>query len=370
MASRYDSGMPHPVLISSWNGVPALDCTAAMLSQSSDPLDALVAGIQLVEDDPEELSVGYGGLPNEDGEVELDAIVMHGPLHRSAAVAGVRRVRHVARLALEVLRRTDHSLIVGEGANKFARALGFPEENLLTEKSRKAWLDWKASLSTRDAWLSQAELAGEKDPHTGDASRSGFGQALWAGNVDPSANQAVPSHPSPLTPSRSPLPNDSRTPSAVPHTYGTIHTSLLVAPGSDLYGCTSTSGLSYKLAGRVGDTACVGAGCYTDNAVGSAGATGRGEAVMQSCGAFAIVDAMASGLSPTDACLKVLKRIANHTKEKRLLDAKGRPGFNVTLYAVRKDGQYGSASMHEGYEFAAHSEGKTRLERAAFLFAK
>ena len=156
----------------------------------------------------------------------------------------------------------------------------------------------------------------------------------------------------------------------MPHTYGTIHTSLLVAPGSDLYGCTSTSGLSYKLAGRVGDTACVGAGCYTDNAVGSAGATGRGEAVMQSCGAFAIVDAMASGLSPTDACLKVLKRIADHTKEKRLLDAKGRPGFNVTLYAVRKDGQYGSASMHEGYEFAVHSEGTTRIERAAFLFAK
>ncbi|MFN9975689.1 MAG: isoaspartyl peptidase/L-asparaginase, partial [Phycisphaerae bacterium] len=111
---------------------------------------------------------------------------------------------------------------------------------------------------------------------------------------------------------------------------------------------------SYKLAGRVGDTACVGAGCYTDNAVGSAGATGRGEAVMQSCGAFAIVDAMAAGLSPTDACLKVLKRIADNTKEKRLLDAKGRPGFNVTLYAVRKDGKYGSASMHEGYEFAVH----------------
>lgn len=366
---RYDSRMPHPVLISSWNGVPALDCTAAMLTKQADPLDALVAGIQLVEDDPEELSVGYGGLPNEDGEVELDAIVMHGPLHRSAAVAGVRRVRHVARLALEVLRRTDHSLIVGEGANKFARALGFVEENLLTEKSRKAWLDWKASLSTRDAWLSAAEWAGEKGA-SGDAARSGFGQALWAGNVDPAANQAVPTPTSALQPPHSPKPNDSRTASPIPHTYGTIHTSLLLAPGSDLYGCTSTSGLSYKLAGRVGDTACVGAGCYTDNAVGSAGATGRGEAVMQSCGAFAIVDAMASGLSPTEACLKVLKRIADHTKEKRLLDEKGRPGFNVTLYAVRKDGQYGCASMHEGYEFAVHSEGKTRLERAAFLFGK
>jgi len=342
-----------PILISSWNGLPAIDLAARLLAQGADPLDAIVAGTQLVEDDPEELSVGYGGLPNEDGEVELDAALMHGPLHRAGAVAGVRRIRHVARLALEVLRRTDHSLLVGEGASKFARALGFPEENLLTEKSRQAWLDWKASLSMRDGWLGPDELAG-----TG---HSDFGKARWAGSTDPNANSAVPS-------STRPSPNDSRTAPKVPHTYGTIHTSLLTAPGGDLYGCTSTSGLSYKIAGRVGDSGVVGAGVYTDNAVGSAGATGRGESVLQSCGAFAIVQAMESGKTPTEACLHVLKRIADRTREKRLLDAQDRPAFNITLYALRKDGLYGSASMHEGYEFAVHSSGKSRIEKASFLF--
>lgn len=342
-----------PVLISSWNGLPAINLAARLLAQGADPLESIVAGIQVVEDDPEELSVGYGGLPNEDGEVELDAALMHGPLHRSGAVAGVRRIRHVARLALEVLRRTDHSLLVGEGACKFARALGFPEENLLTEKSRRAWLDWKASLSPRDGWLGPDELAG-----TG---HSDFGKARWAGSTDPNSNTAVPS-------STRPGPNDSRTAPKVPHTYGTIHTSLLTAPGGDLFGCTSTSGLSYKIAGRVGDSGVVGAGVYTDNATGSAGATGRGESVLQSCGAFAIVQAMESGRTPTEACLCVLKRIADRTREKRLLDSQGRPAFNITMYAVRKDGLFGSASMHEGYEFAVHSGGESRIEKAAFLF--
>jgi N4-(beta-N-acetylglucosaminyl)-L-asparaginase len=338
-------------MISSWNGGPAVSRAAEVLASGADLLDALVAGVQLVEDDPEELSVGFGGLPNEDGVVELDAAIMDGRRHRAGAVAGLRGFRHASRLALEVLRRTDHSLLVGEGAVKFARALGFPEESLLTDKARKAWLDWKASLSTRDGWLSPEELDGQ----TG----SGFGQALWAGNTDPTKNQATPN----------PSPGDGATPAKVPFTYGTIHLSARDAAG-DLASLTSTSGLSYKIAGRVGDSPVVGAGLYTDNAVGSAGCTGRGEATLQSCAAFRVVARMDAGDTPEQTCLAALKAIADRTREKRLLDTHGRPAFNVTLYALRKDGLTGSASMHEGYEHVVWTGGRAEVRKCAWLFPK
>jgi N4-(beta-N-acetylglucosaminyl)-L-asparaginase len=265
----------------------------------------------------------------------------------------VRGFRHVSRLALEVLRRTDHTLLVGEGAVKFARALGFPEESLLTEKSRRAWLEWKANLSTKDGWLSAEELEGRAG--------SGFGQALWAGNTDPSRNQAIAAH--------QPAPGDGTTAAKVPFTYGTIHLSARTASG-DLASVTSTSGLSYKIAGRVGDSPIVGAGLYTDNAVGSAGATGRGEATMQACAAYAAVVHMERGDTPEEACLRVLRSIVERTRERRLLDAHGRPAFNVTMYALRQDGLTGSASMHEGYEHVVWEGGAAQVRRCAFLFPK
>lgn len=318
-------------------------------------LDAIVEGISLVEDDPEEMSVGYGGLPNEDGQVELDAAVMHGPMHRGAAVAGLRGVRHVSAVALEVFRRTEHSMLVGEGARKFALALGFRDEELLTPRARKAWLDWKAMLSDRDAWVSPTQ------------SVSGFGQALWAGSTGPDAHaDRAPG----ASDARTPAPVDSRGQAPhVPFTYGTIHVSGVDAAG-DLYSCTSTSGLSYKIAGRAGDSPILGAGLYTDNAVGSAGATGRGESVMQVCGSYAVVGAMESGLSPTDACLKVLKQISDRTRAPRLLDEQGHPNFNVTLYAVRKDGVVGSASMHEGYEYVVYEGGKAQRRACTWLYPR
>ena len=351
--------MPHgPVMISSWNGVPAVTRAADLLAGGADSLDAVVAGIQLVEDDPEELSVGFGGLPNEDGIVELDAAVMDGRLHRAGAVAGVRGFRHAARLALEVLRRTDHSLLVGEGASKFARALGFPEECLLTPKARQAWLDWKASLSTRDGWLGPDELGG--------AAGSAFGQSLWAGNTDPARNSPLRPPPPPPPP---PPPGDSRTASPIPHTYGTIHLSCLDGKG-DLVSVTSTSGLSYKIAGRVGDSPIVGAGLYTDNAVGSAGATGRGEATLQTCAAHTAVLRMEAGDDPTQACLHALRKIVASTRERRLITPDGRPHFNVTLYALRKDGATGSASMHEGYQHVVWQNGRAEVRSSAFHFPR
>lgn len=339
-----------PVFVGSWNAVPAVDRAACELGAGRGLLEALVAGIQLVEDDPEEMSVGYGGLPNEDGVVELDACVMDGARHRAGAVAGVRGFRHVARLALEVMRRTDHSLLVGEGATRFARLLGFPEENLLTEKAREAWLAWKAHLSERDAWVSQ------------DEARSDFGRARWAGMTGNTPTGSEPANPLPR-------PGESGGRPRVPFTFGTIHVSGLDA-GGNLAAATSTSGLSYKIAGRVGDSGVVGAGTYCDNQVGSAGATGRGEAVLQSCGAFAVVERMRAGATPEEACLTVLERIAGCTRETRLLDASGRPTFNVTLYAVRRDGLAGAASMHAGYEYVVHSNGATRRLPAACLFAR
>ncbi len=310
------------MVISSGNGLPAVNRAMELLRGASDPLDAVVAGVTLVEDDPDDMSVGYGGLPNERGVVELDASVMHGPTHKAGAVAALRNIRNPAQVALAVLKRTDHVMLVGEGALEFARAHGFSEQNLLTDRARRAWLRWKENLNPRDDWL-------DTDQHI---------KPGGAGGSDD-----------------------------VPFTDGTIHVSAVDARG-DLGACTSTSGLSYKLPGRVGDSPIVGAGMFADNAVGSAGATGRGESVIQSAGAFQVVAHMGAGLDPTEACLKVLKWIADHTKRHDLLNARGEPNFNVIMYALRKDGAYGSAAMRKGRSFVVHDGTRAGTEPCGYLF--
>jgi N4-(beta-N-acetylglucosaminyl)-L-asparaginase len=245
------------------------------------------------------------------------------------------------------MRRTDHSLLVGEGASSFAAMLGFKQEDLVTPAAREAWLTWKATLSNRDAWLSPNEIA------------SDFGRAKWAGREEGSSE----------TEAGAPAPNQSGGAPKVPFTFGTIYLGGLDAAG-DLCAVTSTSGLSYKIPGRVGDTPVVGGGIYVDNAVGTAGATGRGEAVLQSCGGFYAVTRMEAGDTPAQACLASLKRIVDRTREPRLLDSKGRPTFNVTMYAVRKDGLVGAASIHEGYEYVCFEGSRVDIKRAEFLFAK
>lgn len=344
--------MAQPILIASWNGAPATSLAASLHSGGLPLLDAIVEGIKLVEDDPEELSVGFGGLPNEEGEVELDAAVMDGPLHKAGAVAGLRRVRHAAAVAREVLRRTDHALLVGLGAYKFARQCGFPDEELLTPKAREAWLTWKAELSNKDGWISPNEGA------------SNFGFARWAGHRE----NPTPGGP-PSSAATSPQPNDSRTAPKAPFTYGTIHLSGRDDKG-DLFSCTSTSGLSYKIPGRVGDSPIIGAGIYTDNAYGSAGATGRGESSLQTCAAYEVVRMMEQGHEPAKAALETLKRIAQRTREGRLLAKQGIPHFNITLYALRKDGAFGAASMHEGYQYISQTGNVTQVHQSEFLFPK
>lgn len=303
-----------------------------LLKAGADPAEAVVGGVKLVEDDPNDQTVGLGGLPNEDGVVELDASVMHGPTHKSGAVASLRGIKNPAAVALLVCRRTDHCLLVGEGALRFAKARGFVEENLLTEKSRQDWIKWREQMSKVDNWLGDDQI---------DRWKSDPKEAVRIGERA--------------------LPDDWRF-----HT-GTIHCSAVDKDG-DIGSCTTTSGLSWKLAGRVGDSPIIGAGNYCDNAVGAAGSTGRGEANLTNLASYAIVREMEAGLSPTEACLKVAKRVADHTREKRLLNEKGLPRFNVLYYALRKDGAWGGASLWSGGKMAVCDEQGPRTVEIPYLF--
>jgi N4-(beta-N-acetylglucosaminyl)-L-asparaginase len=294
----------------------------AVLKAGGDPLDAVIAGVNIVEDDPDDMSVGTGGLPNEDGVVELDASVMYGPTHSAGAVASLRNIKNPSRVARLVMERTDHVLIVGEGALKFARAHGFKEEDLLTEKSRAAWLRWKETMSDRDNWF-------------------------------PPKSEA--------------LPQDLR---AVMSTYGTINCIAIDGAGR-LAGVTTTSGLSWKLAGRVGDSPIIGAGLYVDNDIGAAGSTGRGEANLQTCASYRIVEAMGRGLSPEAACLRACEAIAAKTKlVPRLCDAEGRPKFGLEFYALNAKGEFGAAGLYQGGRYAVHDGAENKLHDAAYVFKR
>jgi len=250
----------------------------------------------------------------------LDASVMNGPTHAAGAVAALRNIRNPSRVARLVMERTDHALLAGEGALRFAKAHGFVEENLLTDKSREIWLRWKETLSDRDNWLPprSEKLADEVKPF-------------------------VASH-------------------------GTINCVALDARG-DLAGVTTTSGLAFKLPGRVGDSPIIGAGLYVENEVGAAGSTGRGEANILNCGSFSVVEFMRQGLSPEEACLEALKRIVKTTAlQPRLIDADGLPAFGLSFYAVNKKGMFGSASLFSGSKYAVNDGAKSRLEEGAYLY--
>jgi N4-(beta-N-acetylglucosaminyl)-L-asparaginase len=321
-----------PIAIASGNGLRAVSRAMELMRGGSDGLDAVIAGVNIVEDDPNDVSVGYGGLPNEDGVVELDAAVMHGPTHRAGAVAALRNIKNPSRVARTVLDRSDHVLLVGEGALRFARAHGFPEENLLTDRAREAWLQWKEHLSAKDDWL-PAHTPEDRD----------IGMRLHPDLQDEFG-------------------------AFFRHT-GTIHCSAIDARG-DVSCVTSTSGLAFKIAGRVGDSPIIGAGLYCDNAVGSAGSTGRGEANLVNCSSRMVVDHMRSGKSPEQACLAVVQNIVDHTRMKRLLTPEGHPAFDVAFYAVNIRGEYGGARIYSGGSFAVHDGTEARLVPSGYLFKK
>jgi len=309
----------HPAIACSTNGHPrGIEKAMAMLLAGADTLDAAVAAVNLVEDDPNEHGVGLGGHPNEEGVVELDSSCMHGPSQNAGAVASLRNIRNPSSVARDVLWHTDHVLLVGEGALRFARARGFVEENLLTEDSRRAWMEWKSKLSREDDWLEPEEKRPEKAP--------------------------VP-------------PKD--------RIKGTIHFSTCNAKG-EVSGVTSTSGLAWKIPGRVGDSPIIGAGLYVHGKVGAAGATGRGEACILASGANTVVDGMERGLHPTDACLAAARRVVE-LNPMPYLWKDGKPAFNVTFYAVNVRGEVGSAGLFPA-TFAACDAKGPRREDCAYLY--
>jgi N4-(beta-N-acetylglucosaminyl)-L-asparaginase len=283
-----------PVAVASGNGLRGVAKAYEMLTRGADPLDAAIAGVNIQELDPEDQSVGLGGLPNEDGVVQLDASCMHGPTRRAGAVGALEGIATPSLVAKAVMDYTDHVFLVGEGAKRFALSLGFKEQDLLTAKSRQDWLRWKARRNPDDDWLDHDE---DVEIH-------------W--------------------------------------THGTINLCALDGKG-DLGSVTTTSGLSWKIPGRVGDSPVVGAGQYCDNTVGAAGATGRGEAAIKTCGSFLVVELMRQGMTPEAACLKVLERAVAMTED-RHLDDRGRPRFNLQFYGLRKDGAFGGAVMYAAEE--------------------
>ncbi len=296
--SRPGTGGKRPVVISTWkHGVAANEAAWNVLSGGGSALGAVEAGVMVPEADPEIMSVGYGGLPDEDCRVTLDACIM-GPDGNAGSVAFVQGYKHPISIARKVMEETDHVMIVGAGAAEFARKHGFSKEELLTEEARKRWIEWKASMSERDDWLPP-----EEDHDT-------IGMVALDGS-------------------------------------------------GDLAGACTTSGLAFKIHGRVGDSPIIGSGMYVDNEVGAAAATGRGEAVIKTCGSFLVVQLMRQGLSPQKACKKALERIIRKSG--------GRPEFQVAYIAVNRDGEIGALSLQKGFQYALYDDGENRLIDSEYL---
>src|SRR5271156_125002 len=346
-----------PIIICANNGVNYLDAAFAFLKNGGDTLDAALRVVKGPEDDPNDDTVGLGGLPNEEGVVELDACCMHGPTRRAGSVGGVRNIKNVSLVSKAVMEHTGHVMLVGEGAERFAVAVGFPRENLLTEHSRKIWLLWKEFHSTDDWWGPGMADPHWKAPETQDKPQS----ELWREKIQKLHARAAD------------LGIEPELQLAAVHKVlfpptGTIHCSALNDKG-EISGCTTTSGLAFKLPGRCGDSPIIGAGCYTDQDIGSAGATGSGEENIKVAGAHTIVENMRHGMSPQEAGLDALKRIVrnynNDMNKLRFVD--------MTYYVLRKDGVYAGVSLWEGYsptkphKIALH-DGSKRTEKTVAMF--
>jgi len=310
-----------PLMVGSANGLRGMQAHFEALAAGGAPLDAAIATLKIAEADPEDTSVGLGGLPNEDGVVQLDSACMDGRTHNSGAVGALENILHPSEVARLVMERTDHCQIFGEGAYRFARAHGHAHVELLTEATRQTWMRWKEELSNQDDRL---------PPPPGKEPRHGS------------------------------LPGRFER-------HGTIHCSVL-APDGHVACATSTSGLAWKIPGRVGDSPIVGAGLYCDDEAGSAGATGRGEAAILSCGSFAIVELMRQGKKPKDAGMEVLRRIVRQTErmalwQPALLREDGRPAFGIHFYVLGLDGSYAGVTLQGSARFAvADSDQGPRLE--------
>jgi N4-(beta-N-acetylglucosaminyl)-L-asparaginase len=331
---------PPPVVISSENGnlsknadgKTGVQLAYEMITRGADTLDAIVKGVSVVELDPNDQSVGLGGLPNENGVVQLDASCMHGPTKRAGAVGAIEDIATPAAVAKAVMDYTDHIMLVGEGAKRFALQMGFKAQDLLTEQSRKDWMRWKAQLNASDNWLNPPPAS--RPPRDGEAPSSAGRHVSY----------------------------DDK---GIPYTWGTINMNAVNANG-DVSSCTTTSGLSWKIPGRVGDSPIIGAGQYCDNEVGAAGSTGRGEANIKVCGAFLAVEFMRQGMTPEAALMKVIERAVAMTESRLLVN--GKPTFQLQFYAVNKKGEYAGACCYEGGSYAVCDAKGPRFEKFAYMY--
>ncbi len=321
-----------PVVISSGNGntrknggtETCVERAFRMITDGEDVLESLIAGVNIVELDPEDSSVGYGGLPNADGVVQLDSCCMHGPDKRAGAVAGIEGVRTPSLVAHAVMQSTDHHLLVGDGAQSFARNMGFEiEADLNTELSRQRWLEWKRRADP-EHYLDPRERA--------EAGYKAGLQMVREGLIEEE------------------------------HFYGTINCDG-IAPNGDICGVTTTSGLAWKIPGRVGDSPILGAGLYVDGDIGAAGSTGRGEANLYGLCSFVIVEEMRRGAHPKDAGMEALRRVKENTVEQRLLNDRGLPNFGLSFYMLNKKGEYAGVAMYadEQSKYAVCTENGSAL---------
>ncbi|MCH7728526.1 MAG: N(4)-(beta-N-acetylglucosaminyl)-L-asparaginase [Planctomycetes bacterium] len=319
-------------VIASHNGINAAAHSFGLLSSSTTPLDAVVEGVTLVEDDPDELTVGYGGLPNEDGVVELDAAVMDGRIHRGGAVACLRNVRHATKVARLVMEQTNRVLLAGEGALKFALANGFHEENLLTNRARQMWLYWKRTRSSHDDWKTPTAEDADLDVQR-------WFEKHFYGMVDREG---------------------SKVDQQIDEITGTVHCAAIDGNG-DMACATSTSGHAFKMAGRVGDSPILGAGLYVDSDAGSCGSIGQGEVNLENLTSYAAVELMRCGASPLDAGLEILQRVAKKAHPEQCDDA-GRPKYNLQLFLLAKSGEHAGVSLWPGKQLAVADQDGVRLE--------
>ena len=316
-----------PVVVASANGhrytnggtETCVETAFRLLTSGTDVLDALIAGVNIVELDPADASVGYGGRPNADGVVQLDACCMHGPKRRAGGVAALEGVRTPSNVAQKVADLTDHHLLVGAGAQRFARQLGFTiEDDLNTDRSRRMWLEWKRR--TDPGHYLDPDRTAEGNEVGADAAARGRdvdSEMLAAGVI------------------------------TAEEFYGTINCDGINAEG-EICGVTTTSGLAWKIPGRVGDSPILGAGLYVDNAVGAAGSTGRGEANLYNLASFLIVEQMRGGMHPKDAGMEALRRVQAHTVKSRLLNSRGLPAFGLSFYILDAQGRWAGVSMYAG----------------------
>jgi N4-(beta-N-acetylglucosaminyl)-L-asparaginase len=325
-----------PVSVSSANGLRAVEKAYAVVAAGGDPVDAVVSGVNIVEDDPNDVTVGYGGIPNEEGVVQLDASVMDGRTMKCGAVGALEGIKNPSKVARLVMEQTNRVFLVGPGALRFALAHGFKQEDLLTERSRKIWLYWREKLSTSDDWIERG------DEEQNDPDIKWYIEKYGVEDFRPQ---------------------------------GTINCGIVTADGV-LAGCTTTSGLFFKIPGRLGDSPVIGAGLYVDGEVGACGSTGWGEGNLRACGSHTVIEYLRQGKTPEQAALATLERIVAMAKDQR--GKNGKPKFNLNFYVVNKKGEYAGAAVWSGSygasgaftpsRFAVADAAGARLQPSAYLY--